>query len=177
MRFKIIMLELLEEYKMELKNYLDKIKKYEYSSDLEQDYSDFIINFSCRPDRSEYPYPKVGDVIDEDKSVKWNREEVERLRDAYNERVKELNKMKTKINDAYEDKFVKLLAKENGLKLWVAKIVYSFAYRESHSNGVYAIRGTFEDIADLLNDIKKMEKERKKHNEKVDDDLDDGLEL
>lgn len=151
---------------MELKDYLDKIKTYDYVGDLEKDYDIFLKTFSCRPDRSEYPYPKVGDVIDEDKSVKWNREEVERLRDAYNERVKELNKMKSKINAAYEDKFIKLLAKDNGLSNWVAKLVYAYAYMDSHDSGIYAVRGTFEDVADLLNDIKKMENERKKNKKK-----------
>lgn len=145
-----------------LKEYLDKIDRYEYVEDLEQDYGDFLRNFSCRPDRNEYPYPKVGDVIDEDKSVKWNREEVARLRDAYGERVKELNKMKSKIGGAFEDKFIKLLANDNGLSKGVAKLVYAFAYRESHDSGLYAIRGTFEDVAELVNDIKKLEKTKKK---------------
>lgn len=145
-----------------LEDYLDKIEKYDYVGDLEQDYSDFLRNFSCRPDRNEYPYPKVGDVIDEDKSVKWNREEVARLRDAYDERVKELNKMKSKIGGAFEDKFIKLLAKDNGLSKGVAKLVYAYAYMDSHDSGIYAIRGTFEEVAELVNDIKKLEKSKKK---------------
>lgn len=159
-----------------LKEYLDKIEKYDYVGDLEQDYNDFLRNFSCRPDRSEYPYPKVGDVIDEDKSVKWNREEVVRLRDAYDERVKELNKMKSTINKAFEDKFVILLAKDNGLSKGVAKLVYAYAYMESHDSGPYAVRGTFDDVADLLNDIKKLEKSQKKNKIKDNEDNEEDYE-
>ena len=41
--------------------------------------------FSCKPKNPKY---KVGTIIDEDKSVRWNREEIERLNDIHTEEVK-----------------------------------------------------------------------------------------
>ena len=41
-------------------------------------YDNFLSHFSCIPDANLFPKYKEGDVIDEDKSVKWNREEVQR---------------------------------------------------------------------------------------------------
>ena len=60
-------------------------------------YKDFLENFSCKPDRDKFPYPKVGSIIDEEKSVKWNRNEVDRQRKNFNTRVENLNKYKNYI--------------------------------------------------------------------------------
>ena len=56
------------------------------------DMADKYIHFSCKPSSQKY---KVGTVFDEDKSVKWNREEVERLNKKHEDEVKELNRKKS----------------------------------------------------------------------------------
>lgn len=42
-------------------------------------YKDFYNSFSCKPDKNDYPYPGKTDVIDEDKSVKWNKEDSDEI--------------------------------------------------------------------------------------------------
>jgi len=143
---------------MQTNEYLDKIKKYTYVSDIEEDYYNFLNHFTCKPDRTAYPYPKIDTVLDEEKSVRWNREEVERLRAAYDNKVKELNQQKNKIDDAFKTKFIQLLSEDNSLTVDEGKLVYDYAWRESHDDGIYAVRGTFEDIAELVVAIKNLKK-------------------
>ena len=51
-------------------------------------------DFSCIPKTKKH---KVGDVIDENQSVRWNREEVQRLIDSRVEEVKLLHRQKNKL--------------------------------------------------------------------------------
>ena len=91
------------------------IKKEKDMNCLIESFDDFTLHFSCRPNREIYPYPKINEVIDEDKSVKWNREEVSRLRERFEKRVEELNKYKNKIIVEYEDRLITLLGKDNNI--------------------------------------------------------------
>ena len=67
---------------------------YDIKCDLEE-----MANMSCKPSTTK---PKTGDIIDEDKSVKWNREEVVRLQNEYEKEVKELNTAKNKRREKLE---------------------------------------------------------------------------
>lgn len=90
---------------------------------------------SCQPDEQRFPKVKTGTVIDEDKSVRWNREEVERLKTAREEEVKRLNRKKNKaINDA-TNQIVKLIAKELNTSTDKAQILWNFIYDKYHAFG------------------------------------------
>lgn len=59
-------------------------------------------DFSCKPSYKKY---KEGTIFDEEKSVRWNREEVDRKNNLRQEEVKRLNREK---NQMYE-KLVNLI--------------------------------------------------------------------
>ena len=74
------------------KNVNKKMKEIKDINLLEEKCYNFFNEYSFKPDREQFPYPKIGEVLDEEKSVKWNREEVYRLREAHDEKVKDLQK-------------------------------------------------------------------------------------
>ena len=65
----------------------------------------------CKPTRHRL---KPDTVIDEDKSVKWNREEVQRQNDLYEQEVKDLNTKKNKFRDSLYDEVIEKIADETG---------------------------------------------------------------
>lgn len=104
-------------------------------------------SFSYKPELKRY---NNGDVIDEDKSVKWNREQVEILNKKYNDKVKELN---TKGNLMYTNLV-------NGIKEYIieetkvskkqADKIYNYLYDEYHSHGIAECLNHLDDLLDLF---------------------------
>ena len=123
-------------------------------------YKDFYSSFSCKPDKNDYPYPGKTDVIDEDKSVKWNREEVKRLRNAYEDRVKELNKYKNLIDHTYESRIIEVLADENDISIAESKKLWSHAYSEGHDSGIYNVISYYDEIVELYLDLLEIRKKK-----------------
>lgn len=123
-------------------------------------YKDFYSKFSCKPDKNDYPYPGKTDVIDEDKSVKWNREEVERLRNAYEDRVKELNTCKNLIDHTFERRIIEILAVENDISIAESKKLWSYAYSEGHSDGIYNVINWYNEIVELYLDLLEIRKKK-----------------
>ena len=146
----------------EFDNILKQINKEKDLEKLVNDYEDFYLHFSCKPDRDEYPYPKKDTVIDEDKSVKWNREEVERQRLAFEKRVEELNKWKNRLNNQYEHRIITLLGKENAISYDESSLIWSYAYMDGHSNGVRNVMSIYGDLIDLYEDLLKTRENNKK---------------
>ena len=89
---------------------------------------------SCRPDAS-FVKVKTGDVIDEEKSVRWNREEVERLQNAYSEEVKRLNREKNKAIGDAADRAIKYIANELNISFEKATVLWDFIYERHHAYG------------------------------------------
>lgn len=138
-----------------------ELDKMSFATDVASEYNKFLLDFSCKPDRSKFPYPKVGTVIDEEKSVRWNREEAEKQRAAYAEEVARLNKEKNEISLLYEEEMVKKLAKEYGMSLQEAKVVYKYSYEKGHSDGVFSVLNEFDWLAEMWRDLKKIRKNTK----------------
>ena len=80
-------------------------------------------NFSSTPKTKIY---RVGDVIDEDKSVKWNREEVQRLKDLRFEEVKLLNKQKQELYEDFKDMVCKYITQETKVDEARSKKIFDF---------------------------------------------------
>ena len=119
---------------------------YDIKRDLEE-----MVNMSCKPS---YIRPKTGDVIDEDKSVKWNREEVERLQNSYDEEVKKLNIAKNKRRDDLYKELYKVIRKEvGGITIKDAQQIFSYAYAEGHSYGYNEVFIKLDDIIQLVGGI------------------------
>lgn len=66
-----------------------------------------MVDMPCKPN---WRGPKEGTIFDEDKSVKWNKEEVIRLREKYDTEVRELNTKKIKKEIILRKKFIVLLS-------------------------------------------------------------------
>ena len=105
---------------------------------------------SCRPS-DDFPKTKVGDVIDEEKSVRWNREEVERLRLAYDEEVKRLNREKNAAIVAITDRAIKLIAYEADISEEKAKLLWDFVYERGHAYGeMFNMLADYIELAEKL---------------------------
>ena len=89
---------------------------------------------SCRPDRDKFPYPVVGSVIDEDKSVRWNREEVDRLRQAHDEEVKKLNQLRSKKESDSYDLAIQYIQQETKLNSKQAAMFWNYIFDNHHAN-------------------------------------------
>ena len=76
------------------------IVKYGFYSimDYLDDFEDVRIN--TRPDPAQFPWYNENDVIDIDQTVRWNREEVTRKRQAYNDEKARLEKLQ---EDKYKE--------------------------------------------------------------------------
>lgn len=112
-------------------------------------YEDFLGNFSCKPDRDEFPYPKIGTIIDEEKSVKWNREEVDRQRTAFETRVEDLNKYKNLIDVNFKEQLNRLLAKDSYITIAESKKLFDFVYKTDYTRGIRVIVDTYKDMAEM----------------------------
>lgn len=108
-------------------------------------------NMSCKPN---WTRPRENEVIDEDKSVKWNREEVIRLRDKYDTEVKELNAIKNKRRDElYKETYKVIRHDVKGITIEDAKEIFDYAYREWHSYGYVEVFNHMEELVELISDI------------------------
>lgn len=118
--------------------------------EIEADYR-AACSLSCKPDDS-FQKVKTGDVIDEDKSVRWNREEVERLKEVYAEEVKRLNREK---NGAIADattRAVRLISQEAEVSEEKARILWDFVYEKYHAYG--EMFQHIDEYIDLVNQMK-----------------------
>ena len=101
---------------------------------IEHDYRE-ACSMSCRPDVNVFPKARDGDVIDEDRSVRWNREEVARRKTAYAEEVKRLNTARNLAVNAVTDRAVRLIADDLEVKEEKARILWDFLYDKYHAYG------------------------------------------
>lgn len=100
------------------------------------------------PDSSFQKYGK-NDIIDEEQSVRWNREEAERRNDAYNKELKRLTQEKqqavdTVMNEIYKNiiEYVEFSGDDAERK---ARMIWSKVYEDHHSGGSYEIFSYIED--------------------------------
>lgn len=120
---------------------------------------DFMVmsHMCCKPSMSK---PRPNDVIDEDKSVKWNREEVARRILAYEEEVKELNRKKNAYRDELVNEVCKTIKNDiKGISINAARRIWEYA-KANNDDWI----GTFADIEDLVELIDSIVN---KKNEKV----------
>lgn len=77
---------------------------------------------------------KPDAVIDEDKSIKWNREEVIRLNKEYEDEVARLNTQRNKFRDELFTKIYDYIAESvgNDCNVAQAEVIWNFAYNLGH---------------------------------------------
>lgn len=119
---------------------------YDIRKDLEE-----MANMPCKPN---FKKPRIGDIIDEDKTVRWNREEVERLQKLYEDKVKKLNMEKNKRRDSLYEELYKTIKNEVGnITIEDAKVIFNYAYEQGHSYGYNEVFSHLDDIMDLVSSI------------------------
>lgn len=116
---------------------------------------------SCKPNPIDFPKYKFGQVIDEDKSVRWNREFVEKSLDKYNEEVKNLNRRKNealnmainKICELMVEDINKSVPKTKQIDMSKAKKIWLAAYNRGHDSGMEAIQTYLDEYINFTIEI------------------------
>ena len=118
----------------------------------------FATNISIVPNKTYFEKPAIGTVIDEEESVRWNREQVERLRTEYDEEAARLKKVKTDtINWTYEEIYA-YITQETGIERDKAIRLWSFV---NNFHGGYDLLEFLEEQIMLYNDLKPIFKKIK----------------
>ena len=112
---------------------------------------------SCRPDFRKLP---KGYITDEDKSVKWNREQIEKNNAAYDAKVIELNQKKNAAREDLYERIYKEIQDELKCTRKTASLIWHHAYEEGHSNGAYGVYTKLEEMMDIIGDIMDAEKQK-----------------
>lgn len=89
-------------------------------------------------------------VFDEDKSVKWNKEEAIRQNEANEVTVKEYHKKKDFLYNEMKELFIKVTMSDYNLTHEQARLIYERAWRDGHSEGVSNVAYHLEELADLF---------------------------
>lgn len=95
--------------------------------------------------------PRDGAVLDEEKSVRWNREEVQRLRHEFAEEQTRLSMARNHAISEATEKAIKWIAEVGGFTGRQAKTIWDFAYDRHHSDGsVFLMLDEYMNFADGL---------------------------
>lgn len=102
---------------------------------------------------------KEGTILDEDKSVRWNREEVARQNEEINTRIKndkhwhslEDNAMSDIIKASANDFYMQGFSKET------LNIIFAKAWEDGHSSGYGDVYSSFRELIDMFVDACKAE--------------------
>lgn len=107
-----------------------------------------MASMSCKPDFG--PVSKTH-VFDEDKSVKWNREQVESHNQRYQDECTRLNTEKNKRRDAIHEEIYKAIQDEvgHGLSRKKAMQIWATAYDWGHALGYSEIKLTLDDLMEF----------------------------
>lgn len=113
---------------------------------------------SCKPNFNKV---KENHVFDEDKSVKWNREQVIINNEKYDSEVKRLNTLKNKERDAIYEDIYTYIQQEVGHNLSrnKAKAIFDFVW-DNHKS-INEITYDLNEAIGLISNILTPEKERK----------------
>lgn len=109
-------------------------------------------SMSCRPEDRKYP-PDY--IFDEEKSVKWNREEVNRRNQEREQKVTELQRTKNKARDEVMEDIYFAIQQEvgGGIDRQDAMKIWAYAYEHGHACGWNDIQCCINEVAELISGI------------------------
>ena len=105
---------------------------------------------------TEYVRPKFlseGTVIDEEKSVRWNREEVERRNKVMRERVEGNRRERREKERQQNEDIIRAYANDSGLTEEQVGKIYSYAYTQYHSSGINEVINRLNELIYLVIDV------------------------
>lgn len=109
-------------------------------------------------DKVEYFQPTyIGNnvVLDENESVKWNREEIQRLNEEMKTKAAENQEKRYAERSKMTEDIIRIYADEYNVSPNKVGVLYNYAYRESHSEGMYLVTQTLEELLELFEDVNK----------------------
>ena len=94
---------------------------------------------------------RADHIFDEEKSVRWNREMVEKNNAEYQAEVARLNTAKNKLRDAILEDIYRLIREDVGRDLSRVKAqrLWAYAWEQGHANGFHDIYYHLQDIIAL----------------------------
>lgn len=98
--------------------------------------------------------PRLGDYLDENRTIRWNCEEVERLRAEYADEAMRLNKLRYQIIRKMDETAIKMVARDTGLSERKAERLWDFVY-EKYAYSDLDLRLHIEEMIELVNDLLK----------------------
>lgn len=108
-------------------------------------------NMNCKP---RFKRLKDNEVLDEDKSVRWNKEQVQKNHQLYDEEVARLNTVKNKERDnVLSNIYKEIQSNVTGLSEKGAKAIYRYAYEQGHSCGYSEVASYITDLYELAEAI------------------------
>lgn len=134
---------------------ISEIKSLKDPSTVIREYEHFLNHYTFAPDRKLYPFPKIGTVLDEDKSVKWNKEEVERLRAANAEEARRLQLEHSKYIKAFDYALAKTFAAEYHLTITVSEKILKMLRGQLFDVSFDKLPIAFHEIAQIIACLKK----------------------
>lgn len=107
---------------------------------------------SCKPTGKRVP---KGYVFDENKSVKWNAEEVIRNNEAVQKEVSELQRNRSIAINTATDEIVKLIVQEFDCSITKnqAYIIWNLAYEKGHAFGCSEIGTYLKELIDVFKEF------------------------
>ena len=110
-----------------------------------------VDNMNCKPT---FKRLKDNEVLDEDKSVRWNKEQVQKNHEDYDREVARLNTLKNKERDNVIFQIYKeIQSNVTGLSEKGAKAIYQYAYEQGHSCGYNKVAGYITNLYELAEAI------------------------
>lgn len=108
-----------------------------------------MANMRCKPSGRSLP---PNTILDEEKSVKWNREEVKRKNEAYVQESVRLQSEKNKLHDALRKEIAEHISYDLGGKVSNDKAIaiWDYAYADSHSYGIRMVFTTMYALEELV---------------------------
>lgn len=99
-------------------------------------------------------------VFDEDKSVKWNREQAEANNLRHQQEVARLNREKNKRRDAIHERIYQAIQDEvgHGISRRKAMLLWNYAYEKGHSCGIMEVKDRLDELMELAAELLGKEK-------------------
>lgn len=102
---------------------------------------------------NEHPHYHANHIFDEDKSVRWNREEVTRRNNKRQELLRIQQEEEDTIFQKAEDRILEEIKDVYGFSDALCRVIYKKAYEDGHSNGTEEIYTYAMDYASFADDI------------------------
>lgn len=94
-------------------------------------------------------------IEDDNQSVKWNREFVEKNNNDYLKAVADVNRKRSVAMNKSNGEIIKWIQKETKTSEHGAKMIFQSAYDHGHSYGLYAVKDWLEELCELVNECRK----------------------